>query len=142
MYLSFFSSSDAVGRVMPLLVAFLLFRHNEEGHIPLLIVSFLFRHGGEGHAPSPLCLCLIFDASGRDMPLLVAFLLFRRDEEGHPLLSFLFQHGEEGHAPFPSCHSHFNTARRDVPSSCLRFTSDRQRGGCPSSYNIYNIYVK
>ena len=39
---------------MPLLVAFLLFRRDKEGHIPLLIVSFLFRHGGEGHAPSPL----------------------------------------------------------------------------------------
>src|SRR6266545_2012993 len=109
MYLSFFSSSDGVGRVMPLLVAFLLFRCDEEGHIPLLIVSFLFQHGGEGHAPSPLCLCLIFNASGRGIPLLVVFLLFQRDEEG-----------------IPFSHSCFNTARRDVPSSCLHFTSDRQ----------------
>src|SRR5438270_3813668 len=78
---------DVVGRGMPLLTAFLLFQHNEEGHIPLLVVLFLFRHGGEGHAPSPLCLCLIFDALGRGMPLLVAFLLFRHDEKGHiPLL--------------------------------------------------------
>jgi len=131
---------DAAGRGMPLLAAFLLFRRDEEGHIPLLVMSFLFRHGGEGHAPSPLCLCLIFNALRRGIPLLVAFLLFRRDGEGHPLLivSFLIQHGEEGHAPSSLCHSHFNMARRDVPSSlCLHFTSDRQRGVCPSSYNLY-----
>src|SRR6266545_7501429 len=33
---------NAAGRGMPLLAAFLLFRHNEEGHIPLLVMSFLF----------------------------------------------------------------------------------------------------
>ena len=116
---------DASGRGIPLLVAFLLFRRDEKGYAPPRRVVPLSTWQG-GVAPSPLCLCLIFNASGRGIPLLVAFLLFRRDEEGHPLLivSFPFQHGEEGDAPSPLCHSHFNTARRDVPSSsCLHFTS-------------------
>ena len=73
--------------------------------MPLLVMSFLFQHGGEGHAPSLSHLCLIFDASERGMPLLIVFLLFRRDKEGHPLLIVLFpfQHGKEGNAPSPSC---------------------------------------
>ncbi len=134
------SSFNTAGRGMPLLVVFLLFQRDEKGHIPLLVVSFLFQHGGKGHAPSPLCLCLIFGALRRGIPLLIAFLLFLCNGEGHPLLIVLFpfQHSKEGHAPSSSCHSHFNTARRDVPSSlCLHFTSDRQQGVCPLSYNLY-----
>ena len=58
------------------------------------------------------------------MPLLVVFLLFRCNEKGHPLLIvlFTFQHGKEGHAPFPLC---------------LCFTSDMATRGLPLVIIIY-----
>jgi len=94
-----------------------------EGYTPprcVFAVSmlFLFRHGREGHAPSPLCLCLIFDVSGRGIPLLVAFCYFDVMRRA---------------IPFSLCRSHFNTARRGMPPPhCVIISISTWWGGmCP-----------
>src|SRR6266511_467017 len=84
-----------------------------------------------------------FDMAGRSMPPpRCVFVSFSTHRRGVYPSSLHFCYFNAMRRAIPFSHSCFNTVRRDMPSSCLHFTSDRQRGGCPSSYNIYNIYVK
>ena len=100
---------------------------------PRRVIPVLATRRG-GACPSPSCLCFIFDTSGRGMPLLVAFSLFRRDEEGYTLLVvlFLFQHGEEGHAPPRRVFISSLTHRGGAYLPCRVFPISTRRGrACP-----------
>ena len=112
---------------MPLLVALLLFHFPFDATRrgippPRRVLTTSTRQGGL--VPSPSCSPILFDATRRGMPLLVAFLLLQHDGEGtspprRVLLSFLTQRGGAYPSSLRSCH--LNTTGR-VPALPVVFS--------------------